>query len=445
MPNTLFIRPNQVHQIDTPTFEWGLYDLTGEQVKYGSKSTLELIDQTLMQNGIENVEVIGLWPAYATFSSKISLPGNQSRLIQQALPFAVEEQIAQDIEQVHIALGGKNKASEYSVLNIDYALFEAYFKVLTTGDLAYPLKAIHLDANLLPIENLQGQAQAMTLCLSSREVVVNQPDGRAISLAHANLIPYLDSIFLGQAESPLEGNQSDESSEFKLHVYIEKAQLDQSKMLIAQIEQYPGVKVSSTEIEFSEFELLCIHYFKMKAPAIDLCQGDFKLNTAGNNVWGRWRSVAAIAVIGLLLQLGVFIGQGVFYNQQADKIGQQVLAQYKKIVPNSRKVTLGKLPRIIKGKLNNSNAASNSAVDFLSLLGEAGYQFKNSKHNSQLKFKSINYNEQRGELLLEMQAQSFEQLELLKQSIVSAGLTAKIISNVQEKAFVRGRISVSGA
>ena len=83
-------------------------------------------------------------------------------------------------------------------------------------------------------------------------------------------------------------------------------------------------------------------------------------------------------------------------------------------------------------------------MDFLDLLGEAGYQFDKSKFKQQIQFKSINYNQQRGELVLEMQAQSFEQLESLKQSIVGAGLGAKIGSAVQEKDFWRGRISVSG-
>ena len=44
-----------------------------------------------------------------------------------------------------------------------------------------------------------------------------------------------------------------------------------------------------------------------------------------------------------------------------------------------------------------------------------------------------------------MQAQSFDQLESLKNAIVSAGLTAKISSAVQEKEYFRGRISVGGA
>ena len=46
MPNTLFVRPSRVHQLDESSFEWALYDIAGEQVKYGANSELDMIDQT---------------------------------------------------------------------------------------------------------------------------------------------------------------------------------------------------------------------------------------------------------------------------------------------------------------------------------------------------------------------------------------------------------------
>jgi len=442
MPNTLFIRPCQVYQTQDAMYEWALYDIAGVQLKYGKQASLDLIDQTLMQNGIDNLETIGFWPANAVLSSKVTLPGKQSRFIQQALPFAVEEQIAQDIEQVHLALGKKSKTSEHSVLSVDKALFRSFFEALVSEDVDFPLKAIHLDAETLPLAS-----QALTLCVSEKTILVKGKDERSISLLHANLIPYLDSLFLEPADESEEEGASSLSGEdvFGVKIYIELEQVEQAAMLIAQIEQYPGVVVETEQISMSQFELLCESYFRQNQAPINLCQSDFQVSSQSNGTWQKWRAVALIAGLGFLLQLGVFIGQGTYLEKQADTIGQQALATYKKIVPNSSRVTVAKLARIIKGKLNQKDTASNSDIGFLSLLGEAGYQFKNSKYNAQLSFNSINYNEQRGELIMEMQAQSFEQLESLKKAIDGAGLKAKISSAVQEKDYFRGRISVSGA
>jgi general secretion pathway protein L len=433
MPNTLFIRPTKINQLDEAAFEWALYDVAGVQLKYGSNAALDMIDQTLMQNGIENVEIVGFWPANAAFSSHVSLPGNQTRFIKQALPFAVEEQVAQDIEQIHISLGAKTQKGDYSVINVDRSLFSSFFDLLNADLNELPLKGIYVDADSLPLEG-----EDLSLCLSKDSVLIKDKLLRLIALKPDNLISYLDSLFLGQVDEP-----SEDVFEIKLRVAADY--LDQSKMLIAQIEQYPNISLHVEEFGVTELELLCDNYFHNKQIPVNLCQDDFQVARQSGGSWQRWRSVAVIAGIGFLLQLGVFVGQGMYLNEQSQHVGERALSSYKKMVPNSSRVSLAKLPRIIKGKLNQKNAGGATEMDFLDLLGEAGYYFNRSQFKQTLRFKSINFNQQRGELILDMQAQSFDQLESLKQAITSAGLSAKIGSAVQEKQFWRGRISVSGA
>lgn len=434
MPNTLFVRPHKVHQVEGALYEWALYDIAGEQLKYGARSSLEIIDQTLMQNGIENVELIALWPSSAAFVSEVSLPGGQARYLQQALPFAVEEQVAQDIEQIHICLGPKSKRGAYSVINIDHSLFESNFQSFNSEMADIPLAGVYLDAQCLPIAE-----DDLSLCLSSSSVIVRSLEGKMISLKPDNLIPYLDSVFLAPSED-------EEARELSMKVWVAADYMEAAKMLLAQIEQYPHLSISVEQFGLSEFEFLCECYTRNKTTLTNLCQGDFVIARQSSGSWHRWRAVAALAGLGFLLQFGVFIGQGMYFEGQADSAGQSALTAYQKIVPNSKRTTLGKLPRIIKGKLNQQRQGGSSVdVGFLHLLGEAGYQFDRSKFKGQLQFKSINYNQQRAELVLEMQAQSFDQLESLKNAIVSAGLTAKISSAVQEKEYFRGRISVGGA
>lgn len=433
MPNTLFVRPQKIHQVDDVRYEWALYDIAGEQLKYGQNVPLDIIDQTLMQNGIDNIELVGLWPANAAFVTEVNLPGSQARFIQQALPFAVEEQVAQDIEQVHISLGTKNSRGAFSVVNVDRSLFSAHFELVQNAESEFPLKGIYVDADCLPL----GENN-ICLSLSEGSVLLKAQDGQVISLRSDNLIPYLDAIFLKPSEDSEETQQT-------LVIWVAADYMDQAKMLIAQIEQYPHLDIRVEQFGMSEFEFLCESLMRNKLSLIDLCQGEFKIARQSTGAWYRWRSVAAVAAIGFFLQLGVFIGQGMHYEQQAERVANEALASYKKVVPNSSKVTIGKLPRIIKGKINQLKQGGAVDVDFLQLLGEAGYQFNRSEHNKSLQFESINYNQQRAELVLEMQAKSFDQLESLKNAIVSAGLTAKISSAVQEKEYFRGRISVGGA
>ncbi len=435
MPSTLFIRPVQVYQIDECEYDWALYDVAGEQIKVGSSMPFSMIDQTLMQNGIENVDLVALWPAYACFSTSVSLPGNQARYLQQALPFAVEEQVAQDIEQIHIALGDKNASGEYSVINTDKSLFAAFFEYLESENLSeFKLKSIYCDADLVPLTD-----EDLVVLLTDTGVLIKGADKKLIATNDDNLIPLLDSILLNTNEEETDSNQ------LSLRVFVTPGRADDYQMLCAQLDQYPNINTIVDQTSLSEFELLCESYFNQSKTLTSLCQGEFQIVNASSNTWRKWRAVASIAFIGFVLQLGAFIGQGVYYQKQADVVGEQAVATYKKIVPNASRVSLQKLPRIIKGKINQSNAEGLSESGFLELLGEAGYQFNKSQFKSQLSFKTISFNETRGELVMEMQAKSFDQLESLKNAIVSAGYTAKISSAVQEKDYFRGRISVSGA
>lgn len=435
MPNKLFLRPNQALETSEPVFEWALYDLNHRQMKYGAKDSLQNIDQTLMQNGVENTELIFLWPSNAAFATKISLPGNQSRFIQQALPFAVEEQLAQDVDKVHIVLGEKNAKGEFFVVNIDRDLFSFYFELLNDGLPASPLKGIYLDSDLLPMDS-----ESLVLCISNEFSLLKNKDLRSVRTNTQNVLPYFDSLFLGQIEEDAE-----EDEPFSVMVYIEESAQDSAAMLIAQIEQYPNVTLDKEIIQLTEFELVCQNMLQQGAKALNLCQGDYKVQSESNSLWKKWRAVALIAGIGFLLQLGVFIGKGFHYDQKAQTAGLQALSEYQKVVPNSKRVTIEKLPRILKGKLNQKNVGQSIELGFLALLGDIGYQYQQSNDKLKLKFNSINYNQQRGELLIEMRAESYDQLERLQKSIVSTGLTAKISSAVQEKEYFRGRISVSGS
>ena len=210
MPNKLFIRPKQTLQTSEPLFEWALYDLNHRQMKYGLQDSLENIDQTLMQNGIENSDLIFLWPCNAAFATKITIPGNQTRFIQQALPFAVEEQLAQDIDKVHIVLGDKNTKGEFFVVNIDRDLFSFYFDLIQETLPSYQLKGFYLDSDLLPVND-----ESLVISLSNEMTLLKNKDLRSVRSSTSNLLPYLDSLFLGQIDAQL-----DESELLNIKIFI---------------------------------------------------------------------------------------------------------------------------------------------------------------------------------------------------------------------------------
>ena len=436
MPNTLFVRPLHLTGNLLPEekkYEWAIYDIAGSLLKYGTKTTLDIIDQTLMQNGLDQIEIIGLLPAYAALSTEVSVPGNQTRYVQQALPFAVEEQIAQDIDQMHLVLGEKSKAGRFRVIGVDHTLFSSLFDDLNDEELVGALKSIYLDSDLIDLEQ-----NALKILLTANEALVIEQAGQTISMHNGNLIAYLDALFLAPQDS-------DSQEEISVAIVLDKTAPDSSKMLLAEIEQYPHISTHVTQYPDSAFEYICSQFFQLKKSPLNLCQTNYQVSSKSKGAWVKWRAVALIAGLGFLLQLGLFVGQGMYLNKQSELISHNALIEYKKAVSGANNISVDKLPRIIKGQLNQLNTIGAVNLDFLDLLGEAGNQFNSSAYKSSLTFNSINYSEQRGELMLEMHAKSFEQLEALKKAIVNSGLNAKISSAVQEKEYFKGRISISGA
>jgi general secretion pathway protein L len=433
MPDKLFLRPQAPYDTHNALYDWALYDLAGQKVSNGHSFSLTDVEQHLVQNGVNKVSAQLFWPANLAFNTRVSLPGNQTRYIQQALPFAVEEQLSQDLEGVHLAIGAKTKQGHYPVACVDKAMFLSFFDEIGANDAGIELTSAVLDASQLTLGR-----HDMVICIDQGQALVRGKRQQAVTINLANLIAYLDTVFLGTVDD----SASDEGN-FSLKVFLSESSTQSAQLLMAEIEQYPAIEIETEQISISAFELLCESYFHEGEAEVNLCQGVFKVQKQGVENWRQWRAVAAVLLAAFVIQLGVFIGKGVYYHQQADLLATEVVADYKKIAPNSRRISIDRLPRIIKGKLNQSAQAGSTDQSFLLLLGEAAYQYRNTADKSGLTFSAINFNEQRGELVIDMQARNFEQLDKLKQQIVSAGLTAKISSAVQEPNYFKGRLSVT--
>lgn len=83
----------------------------------------------------------------------VSLPTQKTRWMRQALPYAVEELLAEEVEQFHLALGDRNEEGRYRVIAIRHTLLGGWIEQLQAQGLN--VAAIHMDADLLPLDGEQ--------------------------------------------------------------------------------------------------------------------------------------------------------------------------------------------------------------------------------------------------------------------------------------------------
>jgi general secretion pathway protein L len=66
----------------------------------------------------------------------------------QAIAFAIEDQLGEDLEAVHVSVGSRDGAGHYSVLVTDKVRFKALLQLLST--LGIEVCSVHVDADVLP-------------------------------------------------------------------------------------------------------------------------------------------------------------------------------------------------------------------------------------------------------------------------------------------------------
>lgn len=434
MPYHLYVRPESLPTVDAvgekplPRFDWVLLDAGGDIVARGEGDEQNTIEQTLAQNALENVRMIGLIPADEALLCFAALPAKQTRYIRQALPFAVEEQLAQDVESMHLALGERSGDRGYRVAAIDHQKMAYWFQQYT--DWAHVrLKAIYPDSALVPIED-----ENWAICLDGNVALVTSNTGEWLRLQVSSL-PLISHNLVTLPE--------DDLSEAKVTLYGATGDLERHSAIITELAASGFLALKQETLEITPLALLAISYHQQRCDPINLCEGKYSAADRSQSVFKPWRPAIVIAGIWFIVQLGIEAGLGMQQQQQARQLEQQAMAQYHKLFPDDRRTHSGNVKRVVEGQLRQLGASGQDA-GFLSLLKYAGQQYTLLPGKESITFNSINYSQARGELVVDLRADSFDKLNALRSALVNSGLEADIGSVVNESGGARGRLTISG-
>ena len=134
---------------------------------------------------------------------------------------------------------------------------------------------------------------------------------------------------------------------------------------------------------------------------------------------------------------------GIYQQQQAEQLESQAMAVYRNAFPSDRRTHAGNVRRVIEGQLRVAGSQG-SDVDFITLMKYTGDQYGRLQNPGAVTFNSINYSRSRGELVVDIRADSYDRLSRLRNGLASEGLQAQIGSVVNESSGARGRLTVSG-
>ncbi|TLX57660.1 type II secretion system protein GspL [Stutzerimonas nosocomialis] len=328
-------------------------------------------------------------PAEVCSFFAVSLPTRKARWVNQALAYAVEELLAENVDDLHLTHGDVLEDGRHRVIAINRERLAAWYEDLQALGLA--IGAIHVDADLLPREGAQ------LLFIGERGLLGGSPEPRlAFASEHWPMLA-------AQCPSPRHAQGTD-----------------------AQ----PPVEVDDYRQVEDPYRLLG----DGRAEAVDLAQGDFAARTAATGI-GPWKPLFGALALVLLIQLGFNVAQAWYLERQGDAYAEASRALYSELFPEDT--------RIVNLRAQFTDRIGQHAgpgAGFMTLLGNAAQAVEETA----VTVGQLDYNEDRGDLSMQVRANDFPALEQLRQRLAEIGQSVQLGSASREGDGVTARVVIGG-
>ena len=216
-------------------------------------------------------DVVALIPGEKVLVTTATIPSRQSRHIAQALPYAVEEKLAVDIETCHFALGEKNQLGEFIVCINSREDMSEYLS---------QLKEVGLEPSVMTVDTLVAPKSQKTCITIEGEKAHIRTSNQTGFCAPTTQLAMVVGLINGSND---------------IDLYIPTDKIDQLSIEIAEIEIKSSVTVHAKKEE--GLKALVEHY---SGNELNLLQGDFQVSRKtkpDQAVWGAAKILSASTLI----------------------------------------------------------------------------------------------------------------------------------------------------
>lgn len=404
MTETLVIR---LRTIEDATSSWLIID--GNGARSGPVQSGPIGDALSLAQGMRTVFIL---PASEVTLAQPDLPPVRGAArIAQAVPYALEEQLATDLETLHFAIGPRNPAVSATPVAIVARV------TLERWRAAWEAAGIHPDAAYAESSLIPAAPNTVVLVLDDATLHVQRPGSVAYAL-DAHPLPTAFDIALGAVAEPGE------------HVtcYATPGEYEAHKEVIEGLR----ARTATLQVKLLPDGLLPLLAAQIPtAKPINILQGSFAPPSSLGSQLRQWRLPAILAAATLLLFFGVQ-GYGLWQLQRDEKqVDAQITQLFQQIMPGQPLVDARAQ---VEGLLARSGAGNGALLPAVAQIAQAIAQTPAAKVEG-LMFRP-------GVLELHVSAPSVEALEQLKQVMTQGGAQVELQSaNQRDQAFL-GRLQV---
>ena len=320
-----------------------------------------------LQEAVKDVgdrEVIVLVPAGDTSTLTCDLPAKGARL-RAALPFALEEQVADEIENLHFAAGNRRSGGELPVVVVAHDRMNAWLEQLRDAGIK-PARLVPEDHGLAFVPN------TLSMLLAEDQIIFN--DGADLEFVMQGVTP-TDALMAAGILG--EEGLADEAEDVSRHllVYCEPTEEQRFEHDWARLRQH----LESVDINLLPDGVLPrLAVTVASGVGVDLLQGRYGESMDLGAVFRPWRYAAM-----LLLAFGVLgiAGKGIDYFRLASEeaaLKEQFTVEYRKIRPDDTREVMDPLGTVTSIRRSIGAGGSAPAV-FLPSLQQLAIALRENK------------------------------------------------------------------
>ena len=381
--------------------EW-LVDPLGEPaISRDVKQLTQLV--SLHEELRDPVNVTVIVPTEEALWVQCKVPGRSVAQVRRALPFAVEEFVADEIENIPIAYGTITRGESVDCIAISKSVIRGWLEYLAVHEVI-PGRLV-VDGMLVPNDSGKGSlvvdGVSALLRTETQLVVVDREDLTSV----IDLVPDIDG------------------PDVEITVYAD------SKNVLGEI----GLTAESVRFKTVRNPLMRFLIDQIDDHVINVLQSEFAPVSSYSDQWAKWRSVFGLAVFWLALTILLMLGEGFWARGEFADVRASTAALYRSIYGEQR--VPGNPASTMRRRVGQGVSES---ISFQNLMTTLAVTIRDTVPDAALS--TLSYTDSRQSLSLDLNVTSFDRLDLLKRALEEQGLLVELPTAEQQGDSVRARI-----
>ncbi|MEM7304077.1 MAG: type II secretion system protein GspL [Pseudomonadota bacterium] len=407
---TLFIRflaSTELHSVNDETSVRWIITSSDE-----SEENCGIVKLANIPELIQDRRVIILLPIETLYITTVTLQTKNRKQLEKAIPFALEDDLTEDIENLHFSYGQRTHDNQIPVIVISNRQLDELLSNL--NELRIIPDIITADIFGLP----WTEDNRWTARIESNHAIVRTTEWSGFACETSDIIDFISLASLDEEQPP-------EVISVKSHPDENITELKKLANVIVEDHWSPTALVDGFD----------------QSQYINLLQGSYAKQDKQHKTVLPWKIAAGLAAVWLAITM---LHVSVEYYQYKDlnsKLTAEIDQTLLETFPDIQRIPQGAARSMMEQRLkrlDTQDGSTDNETDFLKLLHQSGYELSKDQNIS-----IIDFDYKNNELSLDIKASDIQILENVKTKLKSRNINAELQTAKNIDDYVLARMDIS--